>query len=46
LKKNDIIKSSVEDKIYFKSTNLNEIFLYLLFFLEEENSKLISYKKI
>ena len=38
-----IIESSAEDKIYFKSNNLNEIFLSLLFFLEKENSKLISY---
>jgi len=45
LKKFNIIKSISGDKIYFKSAKLNEIFLYLLFFLEKENNKLISYKK-
>ena len=46
LKKLNIIKSISSDKIYFKPAKLNEIFLYLLFFLEKEKNKMISYKKI
>jgi len=45
LKKLGIIQSSSKDKIYFKKNKLNESFLHLLFFLEEANAKLVSYRE-